>query len=86
MAETAPGAGFSDSNQQPAIREQREAAGAAGRFGDGGMVTSGSFEEVGCLAGSGERHELAAGSDMKATAEKEGWMGVSYRLLAGGGE
>jgi len=31
-------------------------------------------------------HELAAGSDSQATAEKEGWVAVSHRLLAGGGE
>jgi hypothetical protein len=30
--------------------------------------------------------ELAAGSEMQATAEKEGRVGVSHRLLAGGGE
>jgi hypothetical protein len=30
--------------------------------------------------------ELATGSDPQATAEKEGWVGVSHCLLAGGGE
>jgi hypothetical protein len=30
--------------------------------------------------------ELAAGSDLQATAEKEWWVEVSHCLLAGGGE
>jgi hypothetical protein len=30
--------------------------------------------------------ELAAGSDLWPTAEKEGWLGVGHWPLAGGGE
>ena len=46
----------------------------------------GETSYIGRLTVRVQRPELAAGRDVQATAEKEGWAEVSHRLLAGGGE